>query len=444
MDHAHHSHHIINPAHAPSSLALSLPPRRTLDHPNIIRIHEVFKTEFTLYIVMEQCTGGELFDELERCPKMQMPEAEFKDITYKILTALTYLHANGIAHRDLKLENFIFTSKNKSTRTLKMIDFGYSRTFLEGDVMDTLVGTAFYIAPEVLDGAYTQEADLWSLGCMIYMMATGEIPIPGRNDAEVMRNVMKAKERKVQYGSRAVKLGVRLSAECADLINKLMTVDPGSRPTAAAALDHPWFTTSTLSTKKLADKETRSNSDIEEACANIRAFRGFSLLKRLASVAISVHLESEGLNNLERIFTSMDKDHTGTLTHDEFRNGLHKTSIPDVEIEKMFSAVDQDHTGHIKYAEFLAACVTKKVMMNKRNLISAFNALDIDGDGTITKSELKQLLGPDVDDAALDNLIAQCDFHKDGVITKEEFIRAMRGEKVGDPAAPVATVVSSV
>lgn len=101
---------------------------RSLDHPNIIRIHEVFKTEFTLFIVMEFCTGGELFDDLERCPNMQMPENEVRDHTANILQALSYLHLNGIVHRDLKLENFIFTSKNRDTRALKMIDFGYSRT----------------------------------------------------------------------------------------------------------------------------------------------------------------------------------------------------------------------------------------------------------------------------------------------------------------------------
>ena len=97
---------------------------RSLDHPSIIRIHEVFKTEFTLFIVMEFCTGGELFDELERCEGMRMPEGDVREHCGNILRALAYLHRNGIVHRDLKLENFIFTSKNPDTRELKMIDFG--------------------------------------------------------------------------------------------------------------------------------------------------------------------------------------------------------------------------------------------------------------------------------------------------------------------------------
>jgi Ca2+-binding EF-hand superfamily protein len=83
--------------------------------------------------------------------------------------------------------------------------------------------------------------------------------------------------------------------------------------------------------------------------------------------------------------------------------------------------------------------------MSKRNLVSAFNALDINGDGHITKAELKKLLGPGVDEAALDELISECDFHKDGLITKEEFIRALRGEKVGAPlVVPLATRVTDV
>lgn len=113
-----------------------------------------------------------------------MPEKYVRTLTEKILRAVQYLHKNGIIHRDIKLENFIFTSKKPSAE-IKMIDFGFSRTYLEGEHMSSLVGTAFYIAPEVLEGDYTKQADLWSIGCLVFMLFTGEIPIPGATDAEV-------------------------------------------------------------------------------------------------------------------------------------------------------------------------------------------------------------------------------------------------------------------
>eukprot|EP00035_Acanthoeca_spectabilis_P021030 m.435930 g.435930 ORF g.435930 m.435930 type:complete len:555 (-) comp17913_c0_seq1:127-1791(-) len=409
---------------------------RSLDHPNIIRIHEVFKTEFTLFIVMEFCTGGELFDDLERCPNMQMPENEVRDHTASILQALSYLHLNGIVHRDLKLENFIFTSKNRDTRALKMIDFGYSRTYLEGTYMTSVVGTAFYIAPEVLSLKYGKEADLWSLGCMVYMMVTGEIPIPGRTDDEVIANVKKTTDKHIKYGTRAGRLVRGLSQEVVDFINVCMTVDPAGRPTAESALDHPWFKAK-LSAEEEEKMHRESTVAMEQFGQKISQFKSFGEFKKLALIATSVNLETEALNDLKKQFVAIDTNHTGTITHEEFMKALENTSIPAEELEALFVVVDQDHTGQIKYSEFIAACMDEQMFLDQHALISAFNALDLDGDGTITREELKTLLGPDVNDAALDGLISEADFHNDGVISKEDFIRAMRGQEV--LATPVAT-----
>eukprot|EP00037_Helgoeca_nana_P023608 m.245689 g.245689 ORF g.245689 m.245689 type:complete len:540 (-) comp26407_c0_seq8:2890-4509(-) len=402
---------------------------RSLDHPSIIRIHEVFKTEFTLFIVMEFCTGGELFDDLERCPNMQMAEAEVRDVSGHILRSLAYLHRNGIVHRDLKLENFIFTSKNKATRELKMIDFGYSRTYLEGTYMTSVVGTAFYIAPEVLSLKYGKEADLWSLGCMIYMMITGEIPIPGRTDEEVIANVKKSKEKHIKYGTRAGRLVRNLSRECVDFINACMTVDPALRPTAESGLDHPWFK-ATLSAEEQEQLQRESSIAMEEVGQKITQFKSYSEFKKLALIATSVNLQTEQLNALKTQFVAMDTNHTGTITQEEFMTALSSSSIPAEEVESLFVTVDQDQTGQIKYSEFIAACMDEKLFLDQHALISAFNALDLDGDGTITKDELKTLLGDDVSDEALDGLIKGADFHNEGVISKEDFIRAMRGTEV--------------
>jgi len=171
--------------------------------------------------------------------------------------------------------------------------------------------------------------------------------------------------------------------------------------------------------------------------AKITKFRNFSEFKKLALIATSVNLQTEQLTELEKTFVEIDTHHTGTITHEEFMNALESTSIPPAELEELFNSIDQDQSGQIKYSEFIAACMDEKVFLDQHTLISAFNALDLDGDGTITRDELKTLLGDDINDEALDGLMHQADFHNDGVISKEDFIRAMQGQEI--IASPVNT-----
>ena len=155
---------------------------KMLDHPNAVKVYEVFRRLNYIYIVMELCTGGELFDKLyeqpvqdgEKAPRFVEADAQY--LIKRMLGALNYLHSNNIAHRDLKLENFIFTSAETDAE-IKLIDFGFSRQYLEKDAkMQEMVGTCYYLAPEVLKRDYTQASDLWSLGVVIYMMVTGSVP----------------------------------------------------------------------------------------------------------------------------------------------------------------------------------------------------------------------------------------------------------------------------
>lgn len=178
---------------------------------------------------MELCSGGELFDRLAAQPGSRMQEKTVRQLVIKMLRALHYLHEHGIIHRDLKLENFIFTNKKKNA-DIKLIDFGYSRSYLEGEKMTSLVGTSFYIAPEVVEGEYTKAADLWSFGTIIYMLVTGELPIAGDCDSEILGNVVRLLDHPKKFGAIANMVpGVSISPECSDFINQLMEIDTKKR-----------------------------------------------------------------------------------------------------------------------------------------------------------------------------------------------------------------------
>lgn len=148
---------------------------KTLDHPNVIKLFEIFEDEDDVYLVQELCSGGELFDYIVN--QEFLSEAQAAVIFKQILHSIAYCHKNAICHRDLKPENFIFKSKGDGSN-LKLIDFGLSTSYFKHvgfghgvyTRMSTRAGTAFFMAPEVLESNYTNACDMWSCGVILYIM----------------------------------------------------------------------------------------------------------------------------------------------------------------------------------------------------------------------------------------------------------------------------------
>lgn len=158
---------------------------KKLDHPNILKLYEVFQDQKRFYLVTELCTGGELYEEISK--KRVFPEDEAAEVIQQILEAIAYCHANHIVHRDLKPENLLIDQQ--SCVELKVIDFGTSQQFAEDKTIEGLVGTAYYIAPEVLSGSYNHQCDIWSIGIIMAILLTGKPPFDGADDREVVKKV---------------------------------------------------------------------------------------------------------------------------------------------------------------------------------------------------------------------------------------------------------------
>ena len=164
---------------------------KKLDHPYIVKLLEVFEDDSHVHLVMECCSHGDLFDKINS--NQQISEREAKALVKKMLLAISYLHNNGIVHRDLKPENFLFQGSE-----LKLTDFGLSKRFSKQinsdkseNYMQTLVGTAQYLAPEVIRGKYDQKCDLWSIGVITYYMLSGVLPFVGVNNKECFKKILK-------------------------------------------------------------------------------------------------------------------------------------------------------------------------------------------------------------------------------------------------------------
>ena len=191
---------------------------KKVDHPNIVEYFETYDDKHYIYLVMELCTGGELFDSHETYIKEGKPYTErvAADVIHKCLEALQHCHTLGITHRDIKPENIMYGADGE----VRLVDFGLAKDTKHH--MKSYAGTPYFMAPEVLNGNYTHKCDIWSLACVLYMLIAGKLPFQGRSRKEVFD--------KIKSGRYQPAPG--LSEELNSLLAQMFTVDPTKRPTA--------------------------------------------------------------------------------------------------------------------------------------------------------------------------------------------------------------------
>ena len=209
-----------------------------LDHPNIITLEEVYESDDHIYLVEELCHGGELFDRLDEQPNFRYSEEDCAHLIYQLVSAVQYIHSQGIVHRDLKLENFLF-AKPDSDSELKMIDFGLSKHMKYGEKEKDAVGTPYTVAPEVIRGLYTEKCDVWAIGVITFLLLTGDPPFGGCN-GEPLRQVRRA-ILKGSYKFQPKKLWDNISDDAKDFIRNLLQVDPKERPSSRGLIYSPWL-----------------------------------------------------------------------------------------------------------------------------------------------------------------------------------------------------------
>ncbi|KAG6421005.1 hypothetical protein SASPL_117552 [Salvia splendens] len=207
--------------------------RALTGHINLIQFFDAYEDHDNVYVVMELCEGGELLDKiLSRGGKYTEDDAKL--VMIQILNVVSFCHLQGVVHRDLKPENFLFTSKEEDS-TLKAIDFGLSDFVKPDERLNDIVGSAYYVAPEVLHRAYSTEADVWSIGVIAYILLCGSRPFWARTESGIFRAVVKAEP---TYEEQP---WPTLSSEATDFVKRLLNKDPRKRMSAAQAMCHPWL-----------------------------------------------------------------------------------------------------------------------------------------------------------------------------------------------------------
>ena len=230
------------------------------DHPNIVRIMGSAEDKHNVYMALEVCTGGALLDTLMSSATHHFEEDNVGRMAVMMFRAIEYCHSHGVAHRDLKLDNWLFEKENGE---LKLIDFGLSKKFYSGDYdqhgqlrMTAFLGTPGFVAPEMQQthlherSAYTNKVDIWSLGVIVFALLSGKMPFK-RKPTDCVP--LEDKEGRVYRRSFAKEPWTTLSEECIDFVESILDPNPDTRPDALAALEHPFLLkhAATLKEKRL-------------------------------------------------------------------------------------------------------------------------------------------------------------------------------------------------
>jgi len=401
-----------------------------VDHPNIVRLFEVIEDDKYFNLFQELCTGGELLSKVQK----PLKEKEIAKIFKQIMSAIAYCHEKGIVHRDMKLENILFSTESEDS-PIKIIDFGLSVLLGKKDVkenevtdlkkygfkrMTTKVGTIYYMSPEVIKGNYDEKCDIWACGVILYTLLAGYPPFNGQTDKDIYNMISKMSfdfEQPVWKG---------VSKYAKELIKKMLS-PAKSRYTAEEVLNSKWLSVKT----KKNDEKINYYLDYK----HIEKYKSYNKFKQAILTFIASRLSSEESDKIRNIFCSIDESQKGFITYEDFSNylinecNIDEFSDKQNEIKKAFKSVDIDQNNAIDYTEFLAANIDDNIYLKEEKLKEAFRKFDLEDVGYIKKEDIIRALKLDNledKDKIANKIIEENDFDKDGKINFNDFMTAMK------------------
>ncbi|ONM27915.1 calcium-dependent protein kinase 17 isoform X1 [Zea mays] len=396
-------------------------------HPNVVSIVGAYEDAVAVHLVMELCAGGELFDRIIQ--RGHYSEKAAAQLARVIIGVVEACHSLGVMHRDLKPENFLFVNQ-KEDAPLKAIDFGLSIFFKPAlicfagrgedllgqscEIFSDVVGSPYYVAPEVLKKRYGCEVDVWSAGVIIYILLSGVPPFWAESEQGIFKQVLKGG---LDFSSDP---WPSISESAKDLVRKMLNRDPRKRLTAHDALCHPWVCVDGVAPDKPLDSAVLTR---------LKQFSAMNKLKKMALRVIAENLSEDEIAGLKEMFKMLDTDNSGQITLEELKIGLKRVgaNLKDSEITTLMEAADIDNSGSIDYGEFLAATLHLNKVEREDNLFAAFSYFDKDGSGYITHDELQKACEEfGIEDAHLEDIIHDVDQDNDGRIDYNEFVTMMQ------------------
>ncbi|KAE8696518.1 Calcium-dependent protein kinase 13 [Hibiscus syriacus] len=337
---------------------------------SIVSLKEACEDGNAVRLVMELCEGGELFDRI--FDRGHYTERAAAAVTGMIMEVVQLCHKHGVIHRDLKPEIFLFANK-KENSSLKAIDFGLSIFFKPGERFSEIVGSPYYMAPEVLKRNYGPEIDIWSAGVILYILLCGVPPFWAESEQGVAQAIIRGL---IDF-KRDPWPNVSESAK--SLVRQMLEPDPKLWLTAKQVLEHPW----------LQNAKKAPNVPL-----------GRRILKGNLNQVIAEFLSVEEVEDIKVMFNKMDTKNDGIVSIEEPKAGFRNfgSQLAVSEVQMLIEVVDANGKGTLDYGEFLAVSLHLQRMANDEHLRKAFSYFDKDGNGFIEPDELRDALLEDGDD----------------------------------------------
>ncbi|XP_049351402.1 calcium and calcium/calmodulin-dependent serine/threonine-protein kinase-like [Solanum verrucosum] len=405
-------------------------------HPNVIHLYDVCDDSFGVHLILELCSGGELFDRI--VGQARYNEAGAAAVVRQIAKGLEALHGANIVHRDLKPENCLFLNKDENS-PLKIMDFGLSSFEDFANPVVGLFGSIDYVSPEALSrDKITTKTDIWSLGVILYILLSGYPPFFAPSNRQKQQMILNGQ---FSFDEKTWK---NISSSAKQLISNLLKVDPNMRPTAQQIVEDAWVR-GELAKEEEMDAEIVSRLQSFNARRKFRAAAmasvlssSFSLrskkLKKL--VGSSYDLKPEELENLSHIFKKICKngENATLLEFEEVLKAMEMTSLVGLA-ERIFDLFDNNRDGTVDMREIIGGFSSLKYSQGDDALRLCFQMYDTDRSGCISKEEVASMLRALPEDCLpmditepgkLDEMFDLMDANSDGKVTFDEFKAAMQ------------------
>jgi len=349
-----------------------------LSHPNIIKFYETYHDQHFFHLVMELCEGRDSYNQIVKKEKCE--EKKVVSLITKVLLAIAHCHSRGVTHRDLKPENILFENHSPDAE-IKIIDFGLSRKYSKDIKLHSVLGTPYYVAPEVLKGNYDQKCDIWSIGAMTYLLLCGKPPFNGNSDQEIFDKILYSE---VKFD---LPLWNNVSNNAKSFVKLCLEKNRAKRPSAIKALDHPWFTNVLNATHRLPNLKP-------DILISIKKFNIKQKFKQMIIKHLLTSMKKDEIKVYKNAFFAIDFFHNGCIEKPELKKAfkLKKIEITDEEINHLFKILDQTLKGAIDYSEFLMAGVDRTKLLTNEKLNKVFNYFDINKSGSIENQDLNDCL----------------------------------------------------
>jgi len=374
---------------------------RRLDHPNIVKIYEIYDLENQIYVIMELCSGGDLWS---RCP---CNEKRASKIIASLTSAVSHMHKMGFCHRDIKMENIMLENRSADAQ-IKLIDFGLSTKFQRDERLTDDVGTIYTMAPEVLHCEYTNQADMWSIGVIAYILLSNQKPFRAFKRRHIIQKIVQ-NDFNFEH-----KIWTDVSIEAMDFIKSLMEPDTEKRITAERALASEWLTM--YDDDEVVDPEFLHQLQ-QKMCVHAKS----SILKKMSLLIVAHRSPGSDVSSLRKAFNKYDENNDGLISFEEFQSALDKFGYKEESLREMFLELDLDNSGMISYTEFVAATLETQGRIEEDKIAEAFNRIDDDGTGKLSMENLRSLMGQVAKSQLLRSTIDDIDLNNDGMVSYNEF-----------------------